>query len=212
MTETQGPRFKPPSGRSVVASTVIAIVVALIVLVTVVWPAEYGRDPTGIGDLLGITSLSSPTRTVEIVDVIGGNEQVREAQIPQFNEPIPLPNPQIHQLEPAPAEILTLDIELPLDASTEIKTVLRQNKVILYSWETDGGLVYSDFHGHSPEMGDGFVRYIEHQEGATADSGSLVAPFDGEHGWYWLNLSDGPIKITLTISGYFDDIVDYGIF
>ena len=61
-------------------------------------------------------------------------------------------------------------------------------------------------------MGDGFVRYIEHQEGTTSDSGSLVSPFDGEHGWYWLNLSDAPVTVTLTVSGYFEDIIDYGIF
>jgi hypothetical protein len=30
--------------------------------------------------------------------------------------------------------------------------------------------------------------------------------------WYWLNYNDFPVVITLTITGYFDDIVDYGIF
>lgn len=209
---TNAQRVEPPSGKSIALASIIALLVAVVILVTIIWPAEYGRDPTGIGSLLGITSISSATRTVEIVDVIGGNETIREAEIPAFNEPIPLPNPAVFQPESRDAEILTLDIELPLDGSTEIKALLDTNKVILYSWSTDGGLVYSDFHGHSPEMGDGFVRYVEHQEGTTADSGSLVAPFSGEHGWYWLNLSEAPITITLTISGYFNDIVDYGIF
>ena len=78
---------------------------------------------------------------------------------------------------------------------------------------TDGGLVYSDLHGHDPAAGqEFFVRYREDQEGATEATGSLVAPFDGEHGWYWLNIHDGPVTITLTVTGFFDDIVDYGIF
>lgn len=205
-----GPGIEPPSGRRIAVATVGAMAVAAVVLVTIVWPAEYGMDPTGVGNALGIESISNPTRTVELVDTIGGNETVVEAEIPAFGEPIPLPNPDVFQQEPADAETITLDVDLPVDGETEIKALLEANSVILYSWQTDGGLVYSDFHGHSPEMGEGFVRYIEHQEGATADSGSLVAPFAGEHGWYWLNLSDGPVTITLTIAGYFEDIIDYG--
>lgn len=41
--------------------------------------------------------------------------------------------------------------------------------------------------------------------------GSLVAPFGGEHGWYWLSLEEKTITITLTVTGYFNDIKDYGI-
>ncbi len=58
-------------------------------------------------------------------------------------------------------------------------------------------------HGHDPGAGqDFFVRYREDQEGTTEATGSLVAPFDGEHGWYWLNLHDGPVTITLTVTGF----------
>lgn len=205
-----GPGIVPPSGGRIAMATVGALIVAGIILVTIVWPAEYGLDPTGVGSALGIESVSNPTRTVEIVDTLGGNETVLEAEIPAFGEPIPLPNPDVFQEKDADAETVTLDVDLPVDGETEIKALLETNNVILYSWRTDGGLVYSDFHGHSPDMGEGFVRYVEHQEGTTADSGSLVAPFAGEHGWYWLNLSDRPVKITLTIAGYFDDIIDYG--
>jgi hypothetical protein len=68
-------------------------------------------------------------------------------------------------------------------------------------------------HGHDPAAGqEFFVRYREDQEGATEATGSLVAPFAGEHGWYWLNIHDGPVTIELTVTGFYDDIVDYGIF
>ena len=49
------------------------------------------------------------------------------------------------------------------------------------------------------------------KSGTAGDSGSLVAPFSGEHGWYWLNVSSTPVTITLALTGYFDDIKDYGI-
>ena len=66
-------------------------------------------------------------------------------------------------------------------------------------------------HGHDPAAGsEFFVRYRERTKRASAH-GSLVAPFDGEHGWYWLNYNDFPVTITLTVTGFFDDIIDYGI-
>ena len=80
--------------------TAVALVVAVIVLVAIVWPAEYGKDPTGIGALLGIEGMSTAaTETIEIVDTIGGNESIREVEIPDFGEPVPLPNPNVSQVE-----------------------------------------------------------------------------------------------------------------
>jgi hypothetical protein len=39
-----------------------------------------------------------------------------------------------------------------------------------------------------------------------------VAPFAGEHGWFWLNISQQPVKITLQLRGYYSDVRDYGLF
>ena len=204
-------QFEPPSGKTLLISSVVALAIALIVLVTVIWPAEYGRDPTGIGDLLGITGMSTaPTVTIEVVDNIGGNESLREVEIPDFGDPVPLPNPNVHQPADAPPETVTMTVELESGAETEIKLVLRENQMISYSWSVDEGIVYSDFHGHTPEFGEDFwVRYQEDQRGSSAENGSLVAPFAGEHGWYWVNLEDRAVTITLTVTGYFDDVIDY---
>ena len=66
--------------------------------------------------------------------------------------------------------------------------------------------------GHDPAAGDDFFVRYEEQQAGTKGNGSLVAPFEGEHGWYWLNINEVPVTITLTVTGFFDDIVDYGIF
>jgi hypothetical protein len=213
LSSEPSPDWQAPSGKRIGLSVVGALVVAAVVLVVAVLPAEYGIDPTGLGRALGLTELNAPaSRTIEVRDVLGGNERVREVEIPAFNEPVPLPNPAVHQAEDRPIQTRTLTLTLQTDQQTEIKTVLRESKVIVYTWKTDGGLVYCDLHGHDPAAGqDFFVRYREDQEGATEATGSLVAPFAGEHGWYWLNLHDGPVTITLTVTGFFDDIVDYGI-
>ena len=214
MPQTPAPGFEPPSGKRLALSALLAAAAAAVALVAFVLPAEYGIDPLGVGRALGLTALSesAPVRTFEIVDVVGGNERVTEVTIPDYGEPVPLPNPAVHQAHESPARTETLEIVIPPEQETEVKLVLRTAQAALYSWTTDRGTVYSDFHGHTPDAGPNFfVRYIEHQE-ASGGHGSLVAPFDGEHGWYWLNYNDFPVTITLTVSGFFDDIVDYGIF
>ena len=207
-----GPLSPAPSGKRIARSVVIALVVAAVILVTAVLPAEYGIDPTGIGRALGLTELNAaPTRSFEVKDVLAGNAGVREVEVPDFNDPVPLPNPAVHQSEDRAIETRTMTITLPPDGETEIKTVLRESKVVVYHWETDRGAIYCDLHGHDPEAGsEFFVRYREDQEGSNV-TGSLVAPFGGEHGWYWLNYNDFPVTITLTVTGFFDEIKDYGI-
>jgi hypothetical protein len=212
MSEPSTPgRFEPPSGKSIAISAVIALLVAVIVLVTFIWPAEYGRDPTGIGDALGITGMSTaPTQTIAFVDTVGGNEVLREIKIPDFGDPVPLPNTNVYQHADSAPHTRTMTVNLPRDGKTEVKAVLRENQVITFSWSVNDGIVYSDFHGHTPEFGEDFwVRYQEDQRGSSGESGSLVAPFSGEHGWYWVNLEDHEVTVTLTITGYFDDMIDY---
>lgn len=196
----------------------IAIVVAAVLFVTVVLPAEFGRDPTHVGHLLGLDALHARAGNggggeskVRLTEVIGGNEKIFEADPGDGREPVPLPNPAVSQLEAAAPRTETITVKLDADAKTEIKAKLPKGKMLLYSWQVDGGKVYVDFHGHDPSLGDKFwVRYSE-QDGVSGASGSLVAPFTGEHGWYWLNVTDGPVTIRLTVTGYFTEIVNYGI-
>ena len=198
-----------PAGRRLVVSLAVAAVAAIIALVAFILPAEYNIDPLGVGRLFGLTELSEPapaTRTIEIADVVGGNEGVTQVEIPDAGEPVPLPNPAVHQAHdgvPPISEIF--EITLPAESQTEVKMVMRTAEAALYSWHVDQGTIYSDFHGHTPEAGQGFfVRYIEHQE-TRGGSGSLVAPFDGEH-------NDFPVTVTLELTGYYDDVIDYGLF
>ena len=127
-------------------------------------------------------------------------------------EPLPLPNPAVFQGAAVAPKSETVTVTLPVGGETEVKAVLGTNKVILYSWKTDKGVAYVDFHGHSPDWTNkqAFVRYLEAKDGIAQDSGSLVAPFAGEHGWYWLNIGDEPVTITLQVSGYYDEIKNYG--
>lgn len=203
----------PASSKRLIIGSISAIVVAIILLVAVVLPAQYGIDPTGIGQATGLTSLSSAgMQTFEITDVIGGNEVVRTVEIADAGEPTPLPNPAVFQQGDGPARTETLEIPIGPFEETEVKVVMNEGKMILFSWEVSQGSIYSDYHGHDPELGSEFwVRYREQMEGSDGE-GSLVAPFGGEHGWYWVNYNEYPVVVTLTVDGYFENLVDYGIF
>ena len=49
---------KPPSPRNIVIATAVAFAVAMVVLLVAILPAEFGSDPLGTGELLGLTALS----------------------------------------------------------------------------------------------------------------------------------------------------------
>lgn len=212
------PVTQPAQGAGALKGLVIALVVAAVLFVTAVLPAEFGRDPTRLGHLLGLDVLharaggaSSGESKIRLTEITGGNEKIFEADPGDGREPVPLPNPAIAQMEATAPRTETITVKLDADAKTEIKAKLQKAKMLLYSWQVEGGKVYVDFHGHDPSLGDKFwVRYSE-QDGVTGASGSLVAPFTGEHGWYWLNVSEGPVTIKLTVTGYFDEMVNYGI-
>jgi len=203
----------PHSSLRALRGLAIAVVVAAIALFTLVLPAEYGYDPTGIGRHLGLMAMSDArtSAAASIDDVTGGNDELKAAAGASSMDPLPLPNPAVSQLEAAAPHTETIEVTLGFDEKTEIKAVLGKGKVILYDWSVEGGKVYVDFHGHDPSKGDAYwVRY-EEADGITQRSGSLVAPFAGEHGWYWLNVSDTPVKIRLTVTGYQEKLVNYGL-
>jgi hypothetical protein len=204
----------PPTVKRLLATTAIALVSAALALVAVVLPAEYNIDPTGIGRAIGLTKINSGDMPIYelISDVIGGNDGLAEVEIPDFGQPVPLPNPAVFQREDGPEKVRQISVSIPPGKGTELKAILQRAKVITYSWSTERGDLYVDFHGHDPAQSDEFwVRYEELQQGSRSN-GSLVAPFAGEHGWYWLNTNDFPVTVSLTVNGYFDDIKDYGIF
>jgi hypothetical protein len=201
------------SPRTALTGVVIAALLAGAALVAVVLPAERGYDPTGIGKMLGLMAMSEQraAAAAAIEDVAGGNDNLVAATGAGAMDPLPLPNPAVSQLEAGAAQAETVTIDLGVDEKTEVKALLKKAKAIVYSWSVQGGKVYVDFHGHDPAKGDAYwVRY-EEADGITARSGSLVAPFAGEHGWYWLNVSDGPVRITLTVTGYQDKLINYGL-
>ena len=87
---------------------------------------------------------------------------------------------------------------------TEVKAKMKAGERFVFQWQTDGGMVNVDMHGEKPEAkSDEYASYWK-ERNTSKGYGEFQAPFDGTHGWYWRNRSDKPIKITVSISGYYE--------
>lgn len=184
-----------PSTAKLIKSTIIAIIIAAVILVTLVLPAEFGIDPTGVGKLTGLQRMG------EIKTALAEELEESEAQpiasntddAPAINEPIANPD------SPRTDE---LSVTLAPDKSTEIKITMTKGTAVDFTWSTSQGEVFYDLHADSKE-----VNYHVYEKGTdSTKAGTLTAAFDGNHGWYWKNRTNAPVTITLKATGNYQDI------
>ncbi len=213
-TDNQESQSAPSQG-NLLKGALLALVAAAVVTVLFVLPAEFGVDPTGIGAKLGLLDLADTAESAENDGASGGSTIVEGTWpgIPEefdFYEPETLGDPY-SRTQAAKFRSDTITIELDVGEQTEYKAIMKQGEAFVYHWKLEKGIVYTDFHADPGEnaaaAGYPDQYYIRYAESETAESsGSLVAPFDGNHGWYWLNIEEEPITITLEVHGYYDRI------
>jgi hypothetical protein len=199
-SEDKANDFRMPSRKSLVNSSLIAVVAAAVILATIILPAEHNIDPTGFGKLLGLTELSGLAhQAVPAGGTVNG---------PGDQAPRDAADANTAGSHRGPYRTDTIEIAMAPGDELEYKAALARDEPLLYSWETDNeeSLVYYDFHGE-PAENDGtwpegyFKSYEEKQDGASSSHGYLIAPFTGNHGWYLLNFTDHPVTVRLKISG-----------
>lgn len=188
---------------------IAAVVGGGALLVVAVLPAEYGIDPTGLGAGLGLMALA------EEAPVPAAFDGVLEFNIGDYDPTADRIDMSVQGLinkQDAPFHAEVIDIAIEDFGEIEHKFIMSADTTFVYSWEVldaKGDGVYYDFHGH-PSSADA-VDYPEGFEMAyakgenTAQHGSFTAPFAGYHGFYFMNIEEGPITVRLTISGYWDE-------
>jgi len=162
------------SKATLIKSGIFATVLAVGVYVAIILPAEFNKDPTGIGVLLGLNVLSEPAPVVNDIKI----EQQTSAEF-KSNE---------------------VEVVVPAGRGVEYKFQLSKYENLTYEWITNGEALFFDFHG---EPAGDTTGYFESYAITTANEmkGSMTVPFDGSHGWYWKNSSDKPVKILLKTQG-----------
>jgi len=197
-----------PSSRTLLRSTVIAAVTAIMVLFTVVLPAEYGVDPTGVGRILGLKKMGEIK--MALAEEAAAAEAV-EAALAKGAQPEAAPAPSA-LADPAPAAtapgVLTDSVALDFrpGEGREIKLVMKQGARVKYSWATTTGVVNYDTHGDPVDAPKNFYHGYGKGSGRASDEGVLEAAFDGMHGWFWRNRGRQPLTVVLRVSGEYQAI------
>ncbi len=201
-------RPETPSAGSLLRSTVIALVVAGVLLVTCVLPAEYGKDPTGIGRTLGLTQMGEVKLALAEE---AANNAAAEASADSVIAASESAGAAPASASESDATVLATRLDTTLvtlapNRGGEIKLVMPNGTRVAYQWVATGGVVNFDMHGDSTNAPkDWFLSYKKGQ-GASADSGDLVAGFTGNHGWYWRNRGTRDVLLRLITSGAYERI------
>ena len=174
-------------------TTAAAAAVAAAILVTIVLPAEYGLDPLGTGDALGLTALSRPVMQKPAAPLPAGSELKPTVLGPISQYSAPFKSDQVQ---------FTLG---PYD-SIEYKYQMAEGGQMAFSW-TATAPVINDFHGEvnaDPNQ----VHSFDNANWQAAH-GVFAAPFTGIHGWYWENPTGSPITVTLKTSGFYGSAIEF---
>ncbi len=196
-----------PTRSQLIRATLIALVVAGLILLTLVLPAEYRIDPTGIGRKLGVYGMSSADASTP--QVAGG--ETAPVTAPAIVAPAPpasaggsMHNQYVTQsLTPFRSEAMS--VTLAPNKGAEIKTRMRKGEQFAFNWTADRGALEFDMHGEQVNAAkDEFTSYW--LADAPSAAGIFTAPFDGVHGWYWQNNGSEPVTVTVTVSGFYSEL------
>jgi len=204
-----------PSSAQLLKSTLIAAVAAVVILVTIVLPSEYGIDPTGIGGFLGLAEMGEIK--VQLAEEAEVDQQSSRQNAAGHSEHSSL-LASIAGLFISPANASGIDghshdhdmpmwtdevtITLTPGEGVEIKLVMEEGAVTEFSWTAEGGVVNYDLHGD----GEGQSTSYQRGRAVPGHEGSITAAFTGNHGWFWRNRDDQDVTVTLSVRGAYSEV------
>jgi hypothetical protein len=183
-----------PSTKSLLKATGVAVIIGLLVLIIAILPAEYGIDPTGLGQKMGLTMLSQADAAEPASPEAGSSSDnlLALSAGPVWKTQSTLSSD-------------TTTVTLKPDEGLEVKATMNAGDRMVFNWASEGGPVNFDMHGERFNDGDNFTSYWQGRNEPAAN-GAFEAPFDGTHGWYWRNRGDETVTIVLQTSGFYDGI------
>ena len=194
-----------PSTNQLIKSTLLAAVTAGVLLVTVVMPAEYGIDPTGIGNVIGLKKMGE-IRVSLAKEEAADNAKNATTNTENKQSEVDTAVAATPNVTTTGGAILTHETQVKLapDEGKEIKLDMSKGNKVQYTWSTNGGKANFDVHADSKKLNIDYHKYSKGSE--QNKSGELEAAFDGSHGWFWRNRTSSPMTITLKTTGQYTDI------
>ena len=176
-----------PTSSQLLKSTMVAICVGCALLILFVLPAEYGTDPTGVGELFGLKKMGEiKTRLKQdfLKENIGAKDELMvESETGKENQDV-------------------MEFVIAPDEAIEIKLEMKKGSIAKYKWTTQNGGLNYNLHGDGY---NGSQKSISYKKGrmTNSDSGEFKSEFDGYHGWFWRNRNNESVTVTLeTIGDY----------
>ncbi|MFT6390227.1 MAG: hypothetical protein ACJAUP_003628 [Cellvibrionaceae bacterium] len=206
-----------PSTSKLIKSTIIAAITAGVLLLTVVMPAEYGIDHTGVGEIIGLKRMGEirisldeeeKADTAKIVEAAQAVVEVKEVkkvvEVVKTEaveaQTVIAPNNKADQNH-------EMTFTLAPDEAAEVKVTMTKGAKVSYIWQTDGGKSNFDVHGDSKKLK---ISYHPYYKGTDSKrEGTLEAAFDGGHGWFWRNRTKNSLTITIKTAGEYTAIKRY---
>ena len=186
-----------PTSTQLSRSTIIAALSAIFILITVVLPAEYGIDPTGIGKKIGLTEMGEiKTQLAEEAEMDHQSMNIQQYQ-PSILQSLLGLFVSSAQAEESETWRDSVNFTLAPGETAEWKLVMTQGQSAEFNMLVEGGRVNFDLHGH----GSGKSVTYEKGRGSTGSEGSFIAKFDGEHGWFWRNRDKQDVTVTVLLKG-----------
>lgn len=200
--KSSGSELPIPSSMQLLKSTVVALVVAIVLLLTVIIPAEYGVDPTGIGRVLGLKEMGE--MKAEFEQEKSEEHHGHDSPNIEKSEPVKSSEEVLIVYDEEQEEVLNL--VLGPNQSTEVKLEMLEGNKVYFYWTANGSVLNYDLHGDPYNAPTDFYHSYEKGKGLAEQKGELHAAFSGLHGWYWRNRTEEPVKVTLEVKGQFSAI------
>jgi len=176
-----------PSKSALIKATGIALLAALLLLFTVVLPAEYAFDPLKTGSIFGLAGKS-----------------------PAGAKPAPVQT-GVYTPQTKTYQVDSEDFTLRPNEGVEMKYHMQKGAGMVYAWKADGKLAF-EFHGEPDQKPnkDYYESYqLEDKVGRDSSYGSFTAPSTGIHGWFWQNKGKREVTFHLTVAGFFNSAKMY---
>jgi hypothetical protein len=215
---SQSPSQALPSTARLVRATLVSLVVAAVILVTTVLPAEYGIDPTGIGARLGLDVLQPAAEELAPPEMVApvspaASAPTTSAADSEANAALAAKAAAAFgandgqtldaaAFSASAGELRTDSFSVTLEPGkgAEVKAALKAGDGLVFRW-TASADVAVDMHGEAPEAKGTWTSYAVEAAQREA-AGTFVAAFDGTHGWYWQNRGTEPVTVEIVVTGF----------
>ena len=179
-----------PTSSQLLKSTMVAVCVGCALLILFVLPAEYGNDPTGVGELLGLKKMGEIKIRLKqdfLKKNVGARDELMvESETGKENQDV-------------------MEFVIEPNEAIEIKLEMKKGSIAKYNWTTKNGGLNYNLHGDGHK---GSQKSISYKKGrmTSSDSGEFKSEFDGYHGWFWRNRNSEGVAVILETSGEYIQI------